>query len=272
MTQPTLNNTITLNSEKMGPKLNSHPKNISRLLGNKPQKVKLKTDPTPLPNKNVFGQEINQNEKDRNSLKNLFSSKIGILKIKKFGQKEMKIKSHKKLKKHKHHRTRRKMLSANGMPYKKLMRRRRMIAKRRKNIEKLSNMKEAIKRKQMEQKANLISDRTFLNLINEQVIADDLFDHGNIKGNNKQKTKGNRRGAKVPVNSLESEVVYNKKSSKLEDEIKDLEEKIQELKFHQLNTNEDLKDLVDSESKGFFLWMFMLICLDFCGCWVNFFR
>ena len=129
------------------------------------------------------------------------------------------------------------------------MRRKRMIAKRRKNIERLSSMNEAINRKRLEQKANLISDRTFLNLINERVIANDLFDHNKISGSKANDAQSSQ--TKAPANSLESEVVINKKSSKHENEKNELEKKIIDLKFHETETSQNLTQLVDSEGSKY---------------------
>ena len=181
---------------------------------------------------------------EQKSLRDLFSNKIGILKIKKFGKKNFTKEN--LLKKHKTKNKNKKMLSSSSISYKKLMKRKKFIAKHRKKLKKLDNLKKALVHRRVEQKANLISDRSLLNLINQRVITNDLF---NNPQNSPQTEKSKKKSKKTPGNSIESEILYNQKTDSLIKQIKTLNDRIQELKFHQTNTKQKIEDLVDSESK-----------------------
>jgi len=183
---------------------------------------------------------LKKEDTGKRSIKELFSNKIGILKIKKFGKKKTEKPNILK----KHHSKNKKMLSVGKISYKKLMKRKQFYAKNKKKIEKLKNLKKALTHKRIEQKANLISDRTLLNLINQRVITNDLFNSQTPK--NKDQFKNMK---KPPKNTIESEMLYNKKTDSLVKQINKLEMKIQELQFHQMDTKNKMQDLMNSESK-----------------------
>jgi hypothetical protein len=124
------------------------------------------------------------------------------------------------------------------------MKRKRFYAKNKKKIEKLQNLKKALTHKRIEQKANLIPDRTLLNLINQRVITNDLFNSPSSKNDDQFKNM-----KKPPKNTIESEMLYNKKTDSLVKQITNLSQKIQELQFHQMDTKTKMQDLMNSESK-----------------------
>lgn len=181
--------------------------------------------------------KVENEKKGSGGLKTLLSKKISILKIKKFGKKENSPKDQLT-----NGKTNKKMLSSNKISYETLLKRKKRLNKRKKKIERLTKLKQVLKRKQTEQKANLITDRTLLNLINRRVIADDLFDQSK-SGQPSEK----KHHAKAPGNSIESEILYNKKTESLAGQIEKLQNKIRDLKFHQTNTVKNVEELVDDE-------------------------
>jgi hypothetical protein len=216
----------------------SKKKNISPVL----QRQSLKKSKNILSNNQLEIQEdpLTKEDTGKRSIKELFSNKIGILKIKKFGKKKTEEQNILK----KHHNKNKKMLSVGNISYKKLMKRKQFYAKNKKKIEKLKNLKKALTHKRIEQKANLISDRTLLNLINQRVITNDLFNSPSPKNKDEFKNK-----KKPPKNTIESEMLYNKKTDSLAKQVNKLDMKIQELQFHQMDTKNKMQELMNSESK-----------------------
>ena len=217
----------------------------------------------PLGKKNMETLQTNEDQqevakKGLNSLDKLFTSKIGILKIKQFGRKKHKNK--------KHHKKKHRKSSISRVPQinnlKKSKQKKKLLSNQSSEIikkdnpklikadlaklKRISKLREELRRAELKKRANLISDRALINLINQKKISNDLFNDGTRKKKFKV-TILNKYNP--PKNSIESENMFNRRSQSFERKIENLDRKIQNLDFKSFKRNLDLKKMVDDESK-----------------------
>lgn len=125
---------------------------------------------------------------------------------------------------------------------------------------KLIKMREEMKRGELLNKANLISDQAILKLINRRQISNDLFDDGTQEYKEKVKNTIKNKYSKEPKNSVESQRVFEGQLKTIDRKIKRLEPQIKNIDFESIFYKHDktmVKNLVDQESISLFISLYL---------------